>query len=124
MAVIHTRKKFIKVARYIESGKNKYALNAIKYESVFFILVWLGFRLIFHKENEFLVIIAGLVFYCFPMTLFYYFYFRDKWIELIYDYNDTIDHYSKTDPSFFEGIHYEKYKISYTSDLVIIEKKM
>jgi hypothetical protein len=57
------------------------------------------------------------------MTSFNYFYLKDKWIELIYDYNDTIDHYSKADPSFFEGIYYDKYKISYTPDSVIIEKK-
>ena len=122
MDIIHNRNKFLYTVKWINAGKKKYAFHEIKKSSQVYFPLWFFYVMIFKGIQGYFDLLISLAVYIVPMLLLMYFYSKDKWLDLIYDYNDTIDHYSEVDPDFFEGIRYEKYKVLFTPDSVIIGK--
>ncbi len=121
MAVIHNKKKFRKAAELIRQGKNYYAFYRLKHESysypIYFLLVLIG---IYFWSDDYLFDLIKYSFIFFISAILSYFSNRDSFLELMYDFNDTIDYYNSNDPSFFDGIEYKKYNIRFTEDSVII----
>jgi len=43
----------------------------------------------------------------------FFFYYKDSFLDLIYDYNETIDYYSIHNKEFFDGLEYKKYIVNF-----------
>jgi hypothetical protein len=122
MAVINNKKKFRKAAELIRQGKKSYAFYRLKkgapYYLLYILLALAGSY--FKNEGDYL---SDFIFYSFILifsNIFYYFSYKDSFLDLVYDYNETIDYYKSNDISFFEGIEFKKYYIRFTEDSVII----
>lgn len=122
MAVIHNKKKFLKAVELIRQGKNSYAFYRLKqgafYYLMYVLLVLAGSY--FMNDGDYL---SDFIFYSIILifsNIFYYFSYKDSFLELMYDFNDTIDYYNSNDRSFFDGIEYKKYNIRFTEDSLII----
>jgi hypothetical protein len=122
MAVIHNKKKFLKAAELLKLGKNSYALYRLKkgafYYLLFILLVFAGSY--FMNDGDYL---SDFIFYSIILifsNIFYYFSYKDSFLDLVYDYNETIDYYKSNKILFFEGIDYKKCNVRFTEDSVII----
>ena len=122
MAVIHNKKKLRKAADLISQGKKAYAFYRLKQEAYLFllyiILVLVG--VYFYNKDDFWSDLIKYSFIVFIFVILSYFSFKDSFLDLVYDYNETIDYYKSNDNQFFEGLEYKKYSVRFTENSVII----
>lgn len=122
MAVIHNKKKFRKAADLISQGKKAYAFYRLKQEAYLFllyiILVLVG--VYFYNKDEFWSDLIKYSFIVFIFVILSYFSYKDSFLDLVYDYNETIDYYKSNDNQFFDGLDYKKYSVRFTENSVII----
>ncbi len=122
MAVIHNKKKFRKAAELIRQGKNSYAFYRLK-QGAYYYLLYIILALVgayFWSKGDYWSDLIKYSFIIFISVIFSYFSYKDSFLNLVYDYNETIDYYKSNDISFFEGLEYKKYNVRFTEDCVII----
>ncbi len=118
MAVIHDKRLFIKTSQLIKKGGTHYAFYCVKkqlnytpiYLAYFFVLRFFGII----ESNWIMFIFYSIFLLIIVFTSF--FNYKDSFLDLIYDYNETIDYYSTHNLEFFDDIEYEKYIVKFTED--------
>lgn len=109
MAVIHDKRLFIKTSQLIKKGGVHYTFYNMKkqlyytpiYLAYFFVLRFFGII-----ESNWIMFIFYSIFLLI-IVFASYFNYKDSFLDLIYDYNETIDYYSTHDLGFFDGIEYQ-----------------
>lgn len=118
MAVIHDKRLFIKTSQLIKKGCSHYAFYFVK-KQLYYTPIYLAYFIVLPffgiiESNWIMFIFYSIFLLIIVFTSF--FNYKDSFLDLIYDYNETIDYYSIHDLGFFDGIEYEKYIVKFTED--------
>lgn len=118
MAVIHDKRLFIKTSQLIKKGDTHYAFYNMK-KQVYYTPIYLAYFIVLRFfgiiESNWIMFIFYSIFLLI-IVFASYFNYKDSFLDLIYDYNETIDYYSIHDLGFFDGIIYKKYIVKFTKD--------
>jgi len=118
MAVIHDKALFIKASQLIKKGKTHYAFYQMK-RKIYAIPLYILYMSLIHFFKLYELNWLRYFFYSIlfiVLIILGFFNEKESFLDLIYDYNETIEYYSIHDIGFFDGIEYKKYIVKFTEN--------
>lgn len=110
MAITFDKKDFKRRYKRLKLGREKYLLSSSFFSSLFITFLFSLLNYFLLDEKRLKSIIFQFSFFFIFMFITNYFVSKYQWKQMKNDFNESLEHWEKHDPSFFDGEKYEKIK--------------